>query len=210
MGLQALTESEQDMRPFTIHEGMVATLDRANVDTDQIIPKQFLKRIERTGFGQFLFFDWRFNDDGSENPHFELNQPAVKGASVLVARRNFGSGSSREHAVWALDDFGIRAVLAPTFADIFFNNCFKNGLLPIKLSEELIEDIFCRARQHTPYRLTIDLQQCLVKDQYGLCVQFEVQEYRRHCLLNGLDDIALTLEHEEKITKYERDNGITH
>ena len=192
------------MRPFTIHEGIVACLDRANVDTDQIIPKQFLKRIERTGFGQYLFFDWRFHDDGSDNPDFELNQPSARGAFVLLARRNFGSGSSREHAVWALDDYGIRAVLAPSFADIFFNNCFKNGVLPITLTEEQIEDLFSRAHEHAPYQLRVDLQQCQVSDQFGLCLDFEVQEYRRHCLLNGLDDIALTLEHEDKITQYER------
>lgn len=195
------------MRAFTVHQGIVAQLDRANVDTDQIIPKQFLKRIERTGFGQFLFFDWRFLDDGSDNPNFELNQPAVKEASILLARRNFGSGSSREHAVWALDDFGIRAVLAPSFADIFFNNCFKNGLLPIQLSEEQIEELFRRARTHAPYRLKVDLEQSQVTDAHGLCIPFEVQEYRRHCLLNGLDDIALTLDHEEKITQYERSHG---
>jgi 3-isopropylmalate/(R)-2-methylmalate dehydratase small subunit len=196
------------MRAFTIHEGTVATLDRANVDTDQIIPKQFLKRIERTGFGQYLFFDWRFLDDGSDNPEFELNQPETRDASVLVARRNFGSGSSREHAVWALDDYGIRAVLAPSFADIFFNNCFKNGVLPIPLSESEIEEIFQRAKKYAPYRLKVDLVNCQVTDEHGLKLTFEIQEYRRHCLLNGLDDIALTLEHEEKITEYERARGI--
>lgn len=133
------------MQPFTTHRGLVATLDRANVDTDQIIPKQFLKRIERTGFGQFLFFDWRFQPDGSDEPTFELNKPAVKGATVLVARRNFGSGSSREHAVWALEDYGFRSVIAPSFADIFFNNCFKNGVLPITLSETDIDYLFDKA-----------------------------------------------------------------
>lgn len=195
------------MRPFTIHEGLVCPLDRANVDTDQIIPKQFLKRIERTGFGQFLFFDWRFLDDGSDNPQFELNQPSAKGASILLARRNFGSGSSREHAVWALDDYGIRAVLAPSFADIFFNNCFKNGVLPIKLSEAEIELLFQNASKHPGYRLRIDLNNLTVTDDFGLTLQFEVQEFRRHCLLHGLDDIGLTLEHEEKITQYELAKG---
>lgn len=195
------------MRPFTVHEGIVCALDRANVDTDQIIPKQFLKRIERTGFGQFLFFDWRFLDDGSNNPQFELNQPAVQGASILLARRNFGSGSSREHAVWALDDYGIRAVLAPSFADIFFNNCFKNGVLPIKLSEAEIETLFQRAAQHTPYALKVDLNNQTVSDNFGLTLAFEVQEFRRHCLLLGLDDIGLTLEHEDKITQYEQARG---
>jgi 3-isopropylmalate/(R)-2-methylmalate dehydratase small subunit len=197
------------MQAFTVHQGIVATLDRANVDTDQIIPKQFLKRIERTGFGQFLFFDWRFADDGSDNPDFELNQPAVKGASVLVTRRNFGSGSSREHAVWALEDYGFKAVLAPSFADIFFNNCFKNGVLPIKLSEATIEDLFARAAEHQPYQLKVNLETCYITDDHGLSLEFEVQPFRRHCLLNGLDDIALTLENEDKITKYEEMHGIS-
>ena len=197
------------MQAFTVHQGIVATLDRANVDTDQIIPMQFLKRIERTGFGQFLFFDWRFADDGSDNPDFELNQPAVKGASVLVTRRNFGSGSSREHAVWALEDYGFKAVLAPSFADIFFNNCFKNGVLPIKLSEATIEDLFARAAEHQPYQLKVNLETCYITDDHGLSLEFEVQPFRRHCLLNGLDDIALTLGNEDKITKYEEMHGIS-
>lgn len=195
------------MRAFTLHEGNVVAMDRANVDTDQIIPKQFLKRIERTGFGQFLFFDWRFLDDGSDNPDFELNRPEARGGTILLARRNFGSGSSREHAVWALDDYGFRVILAPSFADIFFNNCFKNGVLPIKLPEDEIEDLFSRTRQHAPYRLSVDLQNCVVTDSFGLRLDFEVQEYRRTCMLNGLDDIALTLEHEDKIAEYERSHG---
>ena len=194
------------MQAFTIHQGIVATMDRANVDTDQIIPKQFLKRIERSGFGQFLFFDWRFNDDGSDNPSFELNQPAVSGASVLVARRNFGSGSSREHAVWALEDFGFRCVLAPSFADIFYNNCFKNGVLPIALDESIIDDLFARAGQEG-YQLTVDLESQTISDESGLNVAFEVDGFRRHCLLNGLDDIPLTLQHESKITDFEQVNG---
>ena len=194
------------MQAFTIHQGIVATMDRANVDTDQIIPKQFLKRIERNGFGQFLFFDWRFNDDGSDNPSFELNQPAVSGASILVARRNFGSGSSREHAVWALEDFGFRCVLAPSFADIFYNNCFKNGVLPIALDESIIDDLFARAGQEG-YQLTVDLESQTISDESGLNVAFEVDGFRRHCLLNGLDDIALTLQHESKITDFELANG---
>jgi len=194
------------MQAFTIHQGIVATMDRANVDTDQIIPKQFLKRIERNGFGQFLFFDWRFNDDGSDNPSFELNQPAVSGASILVARRNFGSGSSREHAVWALEDFGFRCVLAPSFADIFYNNCFKNGVLPIALDESIIDDLFARAGQEG-YQLRVDLESQTISDESGLNVAFEVDGFRRHCLLNGLDDIALTLQHESKITDFELANG---
>ncbi|MBL8869057.1 MAG: 3-isopropylmalate dehydratase small subunit [Planctomycetaceae bacterium] len=196
------------MEPFTVHTGLVATMDRANVDTDQIIPKQFLKRIERTGFGQFLFFDWRFKDDGSDNPEFELNQPAVKGATVLVARRNFGSGSSREHAVWALSDYGFRAVLAPSFADIFYSNCFKNGLLPIPLSESVIEKIFTRQKSTPGYKLTVDLEKRLVSDSLGLCESFTIEPSRQYNLLHGLDDIGLTLKNEDKITAYEKAHGI--
>ena len=196
------------MQPFIKETGLVATMDRANVDTDQIIPKQFLKRIERTGFGQFLFFDWRFLDDGSPNPEFELNKPEVKGASILVARRNFGNGSSREHAVWAIDDYGIRAVLAPSFADIFFNNCFKNGVLPIPLTEEQIEDIFQRQAKTEGYKLTIDLETKKITDEQGLEIPFEIDDFRRHKLLNGLDDIALTLEKESDIAAYEKAHGI--
>ena len=192
------------MQAFTQHTGLVATMDRANVDTDQIIPKQFLKRIERTGFGQFLFYDWRFHDDGSDNPDFELNQPQVQGASILVARRNFGSGSSREHAVWALEDFGFRAVIAPSFADIFYNNCFKNGVLPIYLSEEQVEQLFAKVAADPGYQLTIDLEQQQVTDSSGLTLAFEVDASRRHNLLHGLDDIAQTLQHEDKITAFEQ------
>ncbi|MCH5372857.1 MAG: 3-isopropylmalate dehydratase small subunit [Planctomycetes bacterium] len=192
------------MQSFTVHTGVVATLDRANVDTDQIIPKQFLKRIERTGFGQYLFYDWRFQDDGTTpNPEFELNRPEVQGASILVARQNFGSGSSREHAVWALDDYGFRAVIAPSFADIFFNNCFKNGVLPIALSESEVDEIFRRAAANAPYQLTVDLEHQTITDSHGLRIEFEIDASRRHNLLHGLDDIAQTLQHEDKITAYE-------
>lgn len=191
------------MEPFTQHTGLVASMDRAAVDTDQIIPKQFLKRIERTGFGQFLFFDWRFNEDGSPNPNFELNQPQVADATVLLARRNFGCGSSREHAVWALADYGIKVIIAPSFADIFYNNCFKNSVLPIKLSEETVEQLFQRAAKHPGYRLAVDLQQQTITDEHGLELAFEVDESRRHNLLHGLDDIALTLLHEDKIAAFE-------
>jgi 3-isopropylmalate/(R)-2-methylmalate dehydratase small subunit len=183
-------------------------MDRANVDTDQIIPKQFLKRIERTGFGKFLFFDWRYLDDESDNPEFELNRPEAAGASILIARRNFGSGSSREHAVWALDDFGIRAVIAPSFADIFYNNCFKNGLLPITLAEQEVDQLFQRATSHAPYRLTVDLPACTLTDDHGFVLRFEVESSRRHSLLRGLDDIALTLQHEEQIKAYEVARGL--
>ncbi|HAY79868.1 MAG TPA: 3-isopropylmalate dehydratase small subunit [Planctomycetaceae bacterium] len=192
------------MQAFTQLTGLVATMDRANVDTDQIIPKQFLKRIERTGFGQFLFYDWRFLDDGSDNPEFELNQPQFQGASILVARRNFGSGSSREHAVWALEDFGFRAVIAPSFADIFYNNCFKNGVLPIHLSEEDVEQLFAKVAAEPGYQLTIDLEQQQVSDTSGLSLGFEVDPSRRHNLLHGLDDIAQTLQYEDKITAFEQ------
>jgi 3-isopropylmalate/(R)-2-methylmalate dehydratase small subunit len=194
------------MRVFTTHSGLVAAMDRANVDTDQIIPKQFLKRIERTGFGEFLFFDWRFLEDGSDDPGFELNQAKFKGASVLVARRNFGCGSSREHAVWALNDYGFRVVIAPSFADIFYNNCFKNSVLPIVLDESLVEDIFQRTQTHPGYELKVDLEQCELSDDHGLKCLFEVNAPRRHSLLQGLDDIALTLQHEDKITAYERNS----
>ena len=195
------------MDPFITHTGQVAAMDRANVDTDQIIPKQFLKRIERTGFGQFLFFDWRFRDDGSDIPEFELNQPQARGASILLARRNFGCGSSREHAVWAILDYGIRVVIAPTFADIFYNNCFKNSVLPIKLDEAIVDDLFRRVARYSPYNLTVDLEKCTVSDEHGFQVDFSVDEFRRHCLLNGLDDIGLTLQHEEKIAAFERAHG---
>ena len=196
------------MKPFTTHTGKVVALDRANVDTDQIIPKQFLKRIERTGFGEFLFWDWARRDDGSPNPDFELNKPAAKGATVLLARRNFGCGSSREHAPWALENYGFRVVVAPSFADIFYNNCFKNGMLPIRLSEEQVEDLFQRAAKFAPYELTANLETCTLSDAHGLSLSFDVESFRRQCLLNGLDDIGLTLEHEDKISAYERTHAI--
>lgn len=191
------------MQPFTVHTGLVATLDRADVDTDQIIPKQFLKRIERTGYGDFLFFDWRYLADGQPDPAFELNQPRFAGASVLVARRNFGCGSSREHAVWAIENYGFRAVIAPSFADIFFNNCFKNGVLPIRLSEEEIQQLFTRVATHAGYRLTVDLNANRLRDVHGLDLSFTVDPFRRECLLHGWDDIALTLRHEDKIARFE-------
>ncbi|MBL9090779.1 MAG: 3-isopropylmalate dehydratase small subunit, partial [Planctomycetaceae bacterium] len=186
------------MKAFTTLTGLVAPMDRANVDTDQIIPKQFLKRIERTGFGEFLFWDWRRTADGRDDPNFELNKPEFKGATILLARRNFGCGSSREHAPWALEDYGFRSVIAPSFADIFYNNCFKNGMCPIRLSEEQVEDLFQRTAAHKGYKLTVDLNTQTVTDEYGFNIKFEVDPFRRHCLLNGLDDIGLTLEHEAK------------
>jgi 3-isopropylmalate/(R)-2-methylmalate dehydratase small subunit len=191
------------MKVFTTHTGRVAALDRPNVDTDQIIPKQFLKRIERTGFGQYLFFDWRFREDGTDNPDFELNRPEARGATILLARRNFGCGSSREHAPWALEDYGFRVLVAPSFADIFYNNCFKNGLLPIRLDEAQVDDLFRRTAAHPGYQLTVDLNTCTIRDDYGLQLSFDVEPFRRHCLLNGLDDIGLTLQHADKISAYE-------
>lgn len=191
------------MKPFSRHSGLVATLDRVNVDTDQIIPKQFLKRIERTGFGQFLFYDWRFNLDGSIKTDFELNQPRFEGATILLARANFGCGSSREHAPWALLDYGFRSIIAPSFADIFYNNCFKNGMLPVALSEQQVEKLFERAASIPGYELTVDLERQWVSDDDGLRLSFEVDPFRRECLLKGLDDIGLTLRHEEKIREHE-------
>ena len=191
------------MKPFSRQTGLVATLDRVNVDTDQIIPKQFLKRIERTGFGQFLFYDWRFNPDGSLKPDFELNQPRFQGATILVARANFGCGSSREHAPWALLDYGFRSIIAPSFADIFYNNCFKNGMLPVVLSEEQVEQLFERSAAMPGYELTVDLERQWVTDDDGLRFSFEVDPFRRECLLKGLDDIGLTLQHEDKIRDHE-------
>ncbi|MBM4010137.1 MAG: 3-isopropylmalate dehydratase small subunit [Planctomycetes bacterium] len=200
------------MQAFTTHTGVVAALDRANVDTDQIIPKQFLKRIERTGFGQFLFFDWRFLPEGGPNPDFELNKPAAAGASVLLARRNFGCGSSREHAPWALADSGFRAVVAPTFADIFFNNCFQNGMVPIRLAESDVEELFRRATAAAAaggqYRLTVDLQACTVADDAGFSRSFTVDPFRRQCLLEGLDDIGLSLRHTAAISAWEAAHGL--
>jgi 3-isopropylmalate/(R)-2-methylmalate dehydratase small subunit len=196
------------MKPFTKHTGLVATMDRANVDTDQIIPKQFLKRIERTGFGQFLFYDWRFRDDGkTPNPDFELNRPEFDGATILVARRNFGCGSSREHAPWALEDFGFRVVIAPSFADIFYNNCFKNGMLPIRLDDPTVQRLFGHVATQPGYRLTVDLEQCTITDDHGLRLTFDVDASRRHCLLGGLDDIGLTLQHEARIAAFESAHG---
>jgi len=188
------------MQPFSKHTGLVAPLDRANVDTDQIIPKQFLKRIERTGFGEFLFYDWRYLPDGSLNPSFVLNEPRYRGASILVADKNFGCGSSREHAPWALGEFGFRVIIAPSFADIFANNCFKNGLLPIALP---VAEIMRRVQEVEGYELTVDLETQTITDEKGLRVPFEVGSFQRYCLLEGLDDIGLTLRHEDAIKAYE-------
>lgn len=191
------------MERFTKMTGLAAPVDRVNVDTDAIIPKQFLKRIERSGFGQFLFYEWRFDEQGKEIPAFTLNEPKYRGASVLLSRANFGCGSSREHAPWAIMDYGFRAVIAPSFADIFYNNCFKNGILPLKLSEEQVEELFQRTAKHDGYQLTIDLESCTVVDEFGFHSSFEVDPYRKECLLQGLDDIGITLKYEEQIKAFE-------
>ena len=191
------------MQAFTVHRGRVAPLDRVNVDTDQIIPKQFLKRIEKTGFGQFLFYDWRFGADGKKNADFVLDEPRYAGATVLVAGKNFGCGSSREHAVWALADFGFRAVISSSFADIFANNSSKNGFLAVLLTEDEVATVMKRAQDIDNYEVTIDLEKCEARDGQGFCAKFPIDEFVRHCLLNGLDDIGLTMQHEADITAYE-------
>lgn len=198
------------MEPFLRHQGIVAALNRVNVDTDQIIPKQFLKRIERTGFGQFLFFDWRFLPDGSLNPEFELNRSEFEGASILLAGANFGCGSSREHAPWSLLDYGFRIIIAPSFADIFFNNCFKNGMLPIRLSQEEVDRLFELVEETRGLQLTVDLEAQTITDGQDLNLRFEVDGFRREALLKGLDDIGLTLQHEDKIEAFEARRRAAH
>ncbi len=191
------------MEAFTQLKGIVTLLDLPDVDTDQIIPKQFLKRIERTGFGQFLFYDWRFTEDKKLNPDFEMNRERYKGASVLVTRANFGCGSSREHAPWSLLDYGFRCIIAPSFADIFYNNCFKNGILPVRLSESEISSLFEQVRKKEQFQLSIDLEKEVISSDDGMAFQITVDPFRRQCLLKGLDDIALTLAHEDDISRYE-------
>jgi len=195
------------MKPFRIHTGRLAPLYRANIDTDQIIPKQFLKRIERTGFGEFLFHDWRRLPNGAPDPCFVLNQPRYAGASILAAGKNFGCGSSREHAVWALQDFGFRVVIASSFADIFANNCVKNGVLTMVLAEEQVAEVVRRASSTQDYVLTADLENCTVADTNGFSASFQIDEFTRHCLLEGLDEIGLTLKHESAIAAYEARHG---
>jgi 3-isopropylmalate/(R)-2-methylmalate dehydratase small subunit len=194
------------MEPFVKLTGLVAPLDRPDVDTDQIIPKQFLKRVERTGFGEFLFYNWRFRPDGRPNPEFVLNHPRYKGASILVARENFGCGSSREHAVWALRDYGFRALIAPSFADIFKTNCFKNGMLSVELPAELVEKLFRCVEVQEGYTLTIDLEAQTVEGPDGFRVRFEIEPFQKERLLKGLDEVGLTLQHEVLIAQYERDH----
>ncbi|MDQ0139139.1 3-isopropylmalate dehydratase small subunit [Cupriavidus necator] len=200
------------MEKFTVHSGLVAPLDRENVDTDAIIPKQFLKSIQRTGFGPNLFDEWRYKDVGQPgmdnskrplNPDFVLNQPRYQGASILLARRNFGCGSSREHAPWALTQYGFRAVIAPSFADIFFNNCYKNGLLPVVLSEQQVDHLFNETNAFNGYQLTIDLDKQVVMTPSGQGYEFDIAPFRKYCMLNGFDDIGLTLRHADKIKAYE-------
>tara|TARA_B110000263_G_C15162506_1_gene443061 strand:- start:167 stop:757 length:591 start_codon:yes stop_codon:yes gene_type:complete len=196
------------MEPFDTHTGIVAPMDRVDIDTDQIIPKQFLKRIERTGFGQFLFFDHRFRDDGTPNPEFVLNRPKFEGASILVAGRNFGTGSSREHAPWALLDYGFKCIIAPSFADIFYNNCFQNGVLPVVLPQETIDRIMAAAEDTSGYTLTVDLEAQRVWDSNEEEVTgFDIDSFRRESLLKGLDDIGLTLQVEHKIEAFERSHS---
>ncbi|GHT31270.1 3-isopropylmalate dehydratase small subunit [Planctomycetales bacterium] len=198
------------MQPFTTFTGLVSPFDRSDIDTDQLMPKQFLKLVQRTGFGKFLFFDWRYLDEKyTPNPDFVLNKPEYQGTSILLSRQNFGCGSSREHAPWGLADFGFKVILASSFADIFYNNSFKNGLLPIKLSEKQIEDLFQREKKHKPYQLTVNLEKQLITDNAGLSFSFELDEFRKNCLLNGLDDIGITLQHEDKIIEYEVTHGIS-
>lgn len=193
------------MEPFVRITGVAAPLDRANVDTDQIIPKQFLKRIERTGFGQFLFYDWRYEADGiTPNNEFELNDPAYQGAIVLIAGRNFGSGSSREHAPWALADYGFRCIIAPSFADIFYNNCFQNGILPITLPQEQVDSLLKQFQENPGSRLTVDLEAQTISDEQGYNISFEIDPFRRHRLLHGLDDIGSSLQHADDITAFEQ------
>jgi 3-isopropylmalate/(R)-2-methylmalate dehydratase small subunit len=191
------------MNPFRIHTGLVAPLDRPNVDTDQIIPKQFLKRIERTGFGEFLFYDWRYAPNGEPDSSFVLNADQYQGATILVAGKNFGCGSSREHAPWALLDYGFRAIIAPSFADIFRNNCLKNGIVPVELSEANVDELFRRTNAGQGYQLTVDLVRRTVEDDQGFSASFVIDDFHRHCLLEGLDDIALTQQYESQISAYE-------
>ncbi len=196
------------MEPLRVHTGIVMPLDRANIDTDQIIPKQFLKRIERSGFGEFLFYDWRRRPDGTPDPDFVLNHSRYASASVLVAGKNFGCGSSREHAPWALADYGFRAVIAPSFADIFAGNCLRNGLLTVALPDAEVTKIMRRAAEIARYRLTVDLEACELRDVLGFSTGFTVDAFARRCLLEGLDEIGLTLQHEAQIAVYETRNSM--
>ncbi len=196
------------MEAFKQLNGLVAPVDRVNVDTDAIIPKQFLKRIERTGFGQFLFFEWRFDEAGEVNPSFEMNKPRYAGAEVLISRANFGCGSSREHAPWAIMDYGFRSVIAPSFADIFYNNCFKNGILPIRVTPEELQLLTADAEKGANAKLSVDLAAQEIRRPDGESIRFDIDPFRKHCLLNGLDDIGLTLEREGDIAGFEQRLGV--
>lgn len=193
------------MRPFTKHTGLVMPLDRVNVDTDQMVPKQFLKALTRQGFGRALFYDWRYLPGEKLNPEFILNWPRYEDASVLLARANFGCGSSREHAPWAILDYGFRVIVAPSYADIFYNNCFKNGILPVTLPDTQVDELFRRTEKTEGYKLTADLESQTVTDDFGLQYSFQVDPFRRECLLNGWDDIGLTLRFEKEIAAFERE-----
>jgi 3-isopropylmalate/(R)-2-methylmalate dehydratase small subunit len=192
------------MQPFIKHTGLVAPMDRVNVDTDQMVPKQFIKLSTRDGFGRFLFYDWRYLQGEQPNPEFILNHPRYEGASVLIARANFGCGSSREHAPWAILDYGFRAILAPSYADIFYNNCFKNGILPVTLASGQIDELFNRTGKNEGYRLSVDLEEQTVTDNQSLRFSFEIDPFRKECLLKGLDDIGLSLVHEAEISAFEK------
>ncbi len=197
------------MQPYSIHTGLVLPLDRVNVDTDQMVPKQFLKWLTREGYGRVLFYDWRYLPGEKPNPDFVLNIPKYKGSSILLARANFGCGSSREHAPWAIADYGFRAIIAPSYADIFYNNCFKNGILPVTLPADRIDELFRREQATPGYRLTVDLPNQIVTDSQGLSLSFEVDPFRKRVLLEGLDDIGLTLKHEDEITAFEKSHSQT-
>lgn len=196
------------MKALKTHTGTLMPLDRANIDTDAIIPKQFLKRIEKSGYGKFLFFDWRFNEDGTENEEFILNREPYRNATVLLTRDNFGCGSSREHAPWAIEDYGFCVILASSFADIFYNNCFKNGILPIQLPKEQIEELFSKVAAQPEYTLTVDLESQEIRDSNGMTKHFKVDDYRKHMLLEGMDEISATIRHEEQIDAFEQQHRL--
>ncbi|MBK50323.1 MAG: 3-isopropylmalate dehydratase small subunit [SAR202 cluster bacterium] len=193
------------MESFVKHTGVIAPLDKTDIDTDQIIPKQFLKRVERNGFGQFMFYNWRYKKHGVLNPDFILNSPLYAGCSIIATRRNFGSGSSREHAVWALSDFGIKCIIAPSFADIFYNNCFQNGILPITVDEETSDKLIEKSKNAPGYKISVDLSEQSINDKEGeIYIKFDIDKFRKYSMMNGLDDIGLTLKHEDKIRSYEK------
>jgi len=194
----------EHMESFKHHKGIVVPLDRVNVDTDQIVPKQFLKLLERTGFGQYLFYDWRFLEDGSPRADFVLNYPRYKGGTVLLTRANFGCGSSREHAAWALSDYGFKVLIASSYADIFYNNCFKNGILPVILEETVVNQLFEEVEEDEGFSIHADLENQIIRKPNGEAIHFEVDQFRKKCLLEGLDDISMTLQHDEKIRSYEK------